>query len=146
MYIYIYTYAYTYTYIYIYIYAYKYMYTYTYIHMHIYTYAYTYIYIYMYVCVCICMCTYVCIYMYIYIYIFIHKHVFHTFVFDIFIQGAREREQSMATQLMSLDIFKLDIIARELKDVEDLLLSSYKALGLSETIVLYSALALLLPV
>jgi chromosome segregation ATPase len=41
--------------------------------------------------------------------------------------AAREREQTMARQLLSLDIFKLDIIARELKEVEDLLHSSYKS-------------------
>jgi hypothetical protein len=43
------------------------------------------------------------------------------------LEAAREREQTMARQLLSLDIFKLDIIARELKEVEDLLHSSYKS-------------------
>ena len=40
--------------------------------------------------------------------------------------AARERELMMARQLLSLDIFKLDIRARELEEVVDLLLYSYK--------------------
>ena len=40
--------------------------------------------------------------------------------------AARERELMMARQLLSLDIFKLDIRARELEEVVDLLHSSYK--------------------
>jgi hypothetical protein len=40
--------------------------------------------------------------------------------------AARERELTMARQILSFDIFKLDIIARGLKEVVDLLHFSYK--------------------
>jgi hypothetical protein len=45
------------------------------------------------------------------------------------LQAARNREENMAKQLVALDIFKLDIIARELKDVEDLSICAYKSVG-----------------
>ena len=41
--------------------------------------------------------------------------------------AARRREEAMATQLLSLDIFKLDLIARELKEVESGLSAMGKA-------------------
>ena len=43
--------------------------------------------------------------------------------------AAREREQTMAKQLLSLDIFKLDIISRELKEAEDILSFASKAVS-----------------
>ena len=45
------------------------------------------------------------------------------------LQAARDREENMAKQLVALDIFKLDIIARELKDLEDLSTCAYKSVG-----------------
>ena len=39
----------------------------------------------------------------------------------------------MARQLVSLDIFKLDVIARQLKDVEHMLASSFKTLAHDHT-------------
>jgi len=42
-------------------------------------------------------------------------------------EKSRRREENLAKQLLELDIFKLDIIARELKDMEELLKSTYKS-------------------